>query len=84
MLFDRGSAELTADTRNALQQIVTRIRGHYNIVMVKGHSALDDLPEGATPQQLMDLSLRRAQAVADILVSQGVEVQFCDSGVLDL
>lgn len=75
MLFDRGSAQLTTDTRNALQQIVNRIRGHYNIVMVKGHSALDDLPEGATPQQLMDLSLRRAQAVADLLVSQGVDAQ---------
>jgi chemotaxis protein MotB len=75
LLFDRGAAELTADTRNALEQIVTRIRGHFNIVMIKGHSALDDLPEGTPGPQLMELSLRRAQTVADFLVSKGVDAQ---------
>lgn len=75
LLFDRGSGELTADTRNALEQIVARIRGHFNIVMIKGHSALDDLPEGTPGPQLMELSLRRAQAVADFLISKGVDAQ---------
>jgi len=41
--------------------------------MVKGHTSLDDLPDGATDQQKMDLSLKRAQAAADFLVQQGVE-----------
>jgi flagellar motor protein MotB len=75
MLFDRGLAELTTDTRNQLDQIITRIRGHFNIVMIKGNSALDDLADGATGTQLMDLSIRRAQAVADYLVSKGVDAQ---------
>lgn len=75
MLFDRGSAEITADTRNSLEQIIARIRGHYNIVMIKGHAALDDLPEGSSGTQLMDLSLRRAQAVANFLVANGVDAQ---------
>jgi flagellar motor protein MotB len=75
LLFDRGSAELTTDTRNALEQIINRIRGHFNIVMIKGHSALDDLAEGATGAQLMELSIRRAQATADFLVSKGVDAQ---------
>jgi outer membrane protein OmpA-like peptidoglycan-associated protein len=57
----------------ALDSIVTEIRGHRNIVLVKGHASLDDLPETATAQQKMDLSLRRAQAVSDYLTSRGVE-----------
>ena len=75
LLFDRGSSELTADTRNALEQIVARIRGHFNIVMIKGHAALDDLPEGTPGPKLMELSLRRAQTVADFLISKGVDAQ---------
>jgi flagellar motor protein MotB len=42
-------------------------------IAIKGHTSLDDLPDGATEQQKMDLSLRRAQAAADYLVSKGVE-----------
>lgn len=75
LLFDRGSAELTGATRNALDQIVAKIRGHYNIVMIKGHSALDDLAEHASGQQLMELSIHRAQSVADYLMSKGVDAQ---------
>ena len=75
LLFDRGSAELTVDTRKALDQIAAQIRGHYNIVMVKGHAATDDLSDGASAKELMDLSLRRAQAAADYLEKQGVDPQ---------
>jgi flagellar motor protein MotB len=75
LLFDRGSADLTPDTRNALDQIAGKIRGHYNIVLIKGHAALDDLPEGGSTQQRMEISLRRAQAAADYLVSTGVDAQ---------
>ena len=35
--------------------------------------ALDDLSEKATPEEKMDLSIRRAQAVADYLTKHGVE-----------
>jgi hypothetical protein len=41
-------------------------------VLVKGHASRDDLVDAATPQQLMDLSLRRAQSAADYLMSKGV------------
>ena len=73
MLFDPGSVVLSPATKSALQQVVDEIRGHRNIVMVKGHTSLDDLPDNATPQQKMDLSLRRAQAAADYLTERGVE-----------
>ena len=66
MLFDRASAVLTDQTKADLDAIAEVIRGHRNIVMVKGHTSLDDLPTGATDQQKMDLSIRRAQAAAGL------------------
>jgi flagellar motor protein MotB len=73
MLFDRGSDVLSDQTKQELDQVAEMIRGHRNIVMIKGHTSLDDLPDGATDQQKMDLSLRRAQAAADYLGQKGVE-----------
>lgn len=73
MLFDHGSADLSDQTKAELDQVANVVRGHRNIVMVKGHTSLDDFPDGATDEQKMDLSLRRAQAVADYLAQKGVE-----------
>ena len=70
--FDKGEFKLARSNLLALDQIATQIRGHRNIVMIKGHTSLDDFAEGATPEQKMDLSLRRAQLVSDYLTSQGV------------
>lgn len=72
MRFELGAATLSEAVRSDLDQVAEQIRGHRNIVMLKGHASLDDLPEGATPIEFMDLSLRRAQAVADYLTHQGV------------
>ncbi len=72
LLFSTGDSTLTPQTIGMLDQIATQIRGHRNIVIVKGHTSLDDLPDAATAQQRMDLSLRRAQKVADYLITQGV------------
>jgi flagellar motor protein MotB len=73
MLFDKGSDELTAEIKLGLDEVANVIRGHHNIVMIKGHTSLDDLPENATPAQLLDLSLRRATAAQQYLVEKGVE-----------
>src|SRR5579862_2799021 len=75
MMFDRGSAELTPATRAALDQAAEHIKGHFTIVYMRGHSAADDLPEGATEKQKRDLSMKRAEAAADYLVSRGVDPQ---------
>lgn len=72
MLFDRANAQLTRETVSALDQVAREIRGHRNIVQIKGHTSLDDLPETATAEQKMDLSIRRAQAISDYLTSKGV------------
>ena len=73
MLFEQGSGDLTDETRHDLTEIADVVRGHRNIVMIKGHTSLDDLPDNATEQQKMDLSLRRAQAAEDFLVKKGVD-----------
>jgi outer membrane protein OmpA-like peptidoglycan-associated protein len=73
LLFDAGRAELSRETTAQLDQIVQLIRGHRQIVLVKGHTSLDDLPDGTSAQQKMDLSVRRAKAVADHLTAKGVE-----------
>jgi outer membrane protein OmpA-like peptidoglycan-associated protein len=73
MAFDPGQADLLAETRTALDGIALRVRGHRNIIMIKGHTALDDYPDSSTPQQKMDLSVRRAQVVADYLTTRGTE-----------
>jgi flagellar motor protein MotB len=72
IIFDRAEAKLTPEIVAVLDQVVDQIRGHRNIVMVKGHTSLDDYDDSAAPQQKMDLSLRRAQAVADYLTAHGV------------
>src|SRR5687768_953 len=74
MLFERGSAELAAQTSKELEEVVRLIRGHRQIFLVKGHASLDDFPpDGADhAREQMDLSLRRAQAAADYLAKHGV------------
>jgi outer membrane protein OmpA-like peptidoglycan-associated protein len=72
ILFDAGAITLTPESSHLLDQIAEKIRGHGVIVLVKGHASLDDLPDGSKPEQRMDLSLRRAQATAEYLMSKGV------------
>ncbi|MDP9173419.1 MAG: OmpA family protein [Planctomycetota bacterium] len=75
MLFERGSDVLTDEIKRELDEVANVVRGHRNIVMVKGHTSLDDMPENTPAEQLMDLSLRRAKAAADYLTTHGVEPQ---------
>jgi flagellar motor protein MotB len=72
LLFSIGDSQLSPDMLPPLDEIADQIRGHRNIVLVKGHAGLDDFPDGGSAQQNMDLSLKRAQNVADYLVSKGV------------
>jgi flagellar motor protein MotB len=72
LLFEIGDASIPPDMTAPLDEIAEQIRGHRNIVMIKGHAGLDDFPDGGTSAQNMDLSLKRAQHVADYLVSKGV------------
>jgi len=75
ILFDAGKADLTPQAVKQLDQIAQLIRGHLKIVVVKGNTSLDDLPESASAQDRMNLSVKRAQVVADYLTACGVEPQ---------
>jgi flagellar motor protein MotB len=72
LTFEKTSADLSADAKEALTEIAGIVRGHRNLIIVKGHTSLDDLPQTATADQKMQLSIRRAQAASEFLVSQGV------------
>jgi outer membrane protein OmpA-like peptidoglycan-associated protein len=72
LLFEKDESTLEPETLKMLDQIAVQIRGHRNVVLVKGHTSLDDFPDTATPDQRMELSLQRAQYVASYLVAQGV------------
>ncbi|MGA2233810.1 MAG: OmpA family protein, partial [Tepidisphaeraceae bacterium] len=73
LLFPAGSADLDDNIKPVLNQIADIIRGHRTVVLVKGHTSLDDFPPEATAVQKMDLSIKRAQAAADYLISKGVD-----------
>ncbi len=79
--FAAGDAVLGDDQQAALRQIAGKIRGHRNVVLIKGHTGLDDVAEsgaggggggGGGRDAHLDLSLARARAVADFLVGEGV------------
>jgi outer membrane protein OmpA-like peptidoglycan-associated protein len=72
LLFEPGAAELTPEAKRDLDQIADQIRGHRQIVFIKGHTSLDDFKDDVAPQRQMDLSIRRAQAVADYLTTAKV------------
>jgi outer membrane protein OmpA-like peptidoglycan-associated protein len=73
LLFDVGQSDLSPETAAAIDEIAVVIRGHRNIALVKGHTSLDDFSDATgTPQQKMELSVRRAQAVANRLTMRGV------------
>jgi flagellar motor protein MotB len=73
VLFTPADAKLSAESMAALDGIAGLIRGHRNIFMVKGHTSSDDYPDGSDESAKMGLSLRRAQAAADYLISKGVD-----------
>lgn len=73
LLFNKGVGELDANLKLKLDRVAELIRGHRQIVQIKGHTSKDDLAAETSPNEKMALSLRRAQAAADYLTSKGVE-----------
>ncbi len=73
LLFPKGEPALNADLKRRLDQVAEKIRGIRLIVNIKGHAARDDFGPGTDPSATMSLSLKRAQAAADYLVSKGID-----------
>lgn len=71
--FEAGDDTLDPQQLAALDQIAAKVRGHRNIVLIKGHASADDRADAPiTRREAMDISLRRAQFVCDYLVAQGI------------
>lgn len=68
--FDKGSARITNVSRENLAEIAEITAGHWRRIVIQGHcsdeEALHDRLGGD------DLAFRRAMAVKDVLVSQGI------------
>ena len=73
LLFDKADGRVSAELKKSLDRVGDLIRGHRQIVQIKGHASRDDLGPNASNSETMNLSLRRAQAVADYLVGVGVD-----------
>lgn len=71
-IFQAGSSETNEEMGRLAKALAEKVRGHRQIVLVKGHASLDDLPEGTAKTELMALSLARAQATANLLIAEGV------------
>jgi outer membrane protein OmpA-like peptidoglycan-associated protein len=69
LLFSAGSARLTPDAQTNLKNLATSLEQNIatNVIII-GHS-----DNTGTPQQNMDISLKRAQAVKDYLASKDVD-----------
>jgi chemotaxis protein MotB len=73
VIFEPGEAKLTPESTRSLDAIAALIKGHRNVFFIKGHASSDDFSEGTDDSAKMVLSLKRAQAAADYLISKGVE-----------
>lgn len=75
-VFEAGSAVPTADVMKKVKQMAQTISGHRQIVIVKGHASLDDFGDaGGTERQARELSMARAEAIADVLIAEGVSAE---------
>src|ERR1700722_16810133 len=69
LTFPTGDATLSADAKDALKEIADNVRGHRHVILIKGHTSLDDFSPDGTADAKMQLSIRRAHAVANFLAS---------------
>ncbi|MGB9623650.1 MAG: OmpA/MotB family protein [Phycisphaerae bacterium] len=68
--FERDSAEIPATAVPTLNQILSAMRGHTNVFVVKGHTSRDE--EYRLRGSDRDLAYERANAVIARLISMGV------------
>jgi outer membrane protein OmpA-like peptidoglycan-associated protein len=73
LLFAKADARTSDKLKGQLDSVANIIRGHRQIVQIKGHASRDDLGPDAAAADTMALSLKRAQVVADYLIAKGVD-----------
>jgi chemotaxis protein MotB len=73
VLFDENSAELTAEGKKSLEQLVPLLLGKPNKVEVRGHATRRPLPPDSPYQDAWQLSFARCVATMKYMQTQGVE-----------
>jgi chemotaxis protein MotB len=72
VLFDSGSADLSANGKSTLKQLVETVRGHGGAVRISGHTDSDPIKHSSWKDNTR-LSVGRALSVRDFLIGNGVE-----------
>jgi len=73
ILFEPGEVKLDDSGLATLKKIADLVRGHNNVLMVKGHISSDELSLRPYDPYGMSLSYQRAQAVAEELIKLGID-----------
>lgn len=73
ILFQEGSAELMVGAYGVLDRVVEIIKGYPNKLEIRGHTAIETLPEGSPHEDLFDLAYGRAKSTHAYLIAQGVD-----------
>lgn len=75
IVFEPFSAELTPEGRRALDQLGTVIKGHRNMIEIRGHAGDSPGPPDWTAKDAFHLSHQRAERVADALLAAGIDTR---------
>jgi len=75
VLFDEGSAELKVSAYPPLDRLAGIVKGYFNKIEIRGHTAIEQLTPGSPYKDLFDLAYARAKAVAEYLIAQNVDAR---------
>jgi chemotaxis protein MotB len=75
ILFDLGDAKLAAGSLDTVKQIADHLKGHNNVLLLKGHVSAEEVALHPDDPNGMTLSYRRATAVANELAKLGIDRQ---------
>ncbi len=73
VMFEPFSVKPTPEGEQQLQQVMDIIKGHRNIIEIRGHAADEPAPADWTYDDTMKLSFSRAEYVADRLIALGTD-----------
>lgn len=73
ILFEPGQVKLDGNGLASLKKIADLVRGHNNVLMVKGHISSDELSLRPDDPNGMSLSYQRAQVVAEEIIKMGID-----------
>ena len=71
--FEINKADLDPASKGIIAKIYDILRGHNNVLFIKGHVSTDEIPLRPDDPNGLNLAMRRANVVADELVRLGID-----------